>query len=277
MGPPTMRTRAFIGLVILAIILMIVSTPALLTPTAREIQKGAVMAKVPGVPDPDATTPTPSRKPAATAIAANKKLRQLALKGYVASGTDMRDLLPVGARHDTRSGRLAAGSSRTGLPGATQGSDPAFGSPATSQDGLLLDAELCPVFPVGADVAELLADATTKQRYEDGVASSTDPATCRTRYQATVDAATGASGPDLTIPAAVRRQQGAATGQRQSLIGLAVSLREISLLEDMLGDGGVDQLMQDALTDVGTSSTSSSASSTATTGSGSTTATGSGT
>lgn len=186
-----LRTRTFLGMVVLVIMLMVASTPALLDPTAERLQSAAAQAGVPNISAPGEA----ARAEAKARAKAKKQAEQegtaieaaLALRGRtVEADGSLRDQYDPNAR--TTGSRLAIGSHRTVL---ADGAAPVK-TPPPLEDGVLLDRTGCPQFSSDQDVATLWADPVSRARYEAKVASADDPAGCSTLFTQRRDEATGA-------------------------------------------------------------------------------------
>ena len=249
-----MRTRTFLGLILLVAALLVSATPALLTPASRGVEQLAARAGVPGVQVPERATQR------ADGAAATPVESSLELKGYVAEGTDLRDQFRVGERSANHSRRLLDGRGRTLLPGERRGSE-VDAPPYSSDEGILLDAEGCPVFRPETDVAKLWKNPDSRQLYVDRAASADDPAACRTMLDERRGIAVGST--DGAAATLARREL--AGIERGDLTSMLISLEGLSILGSMFDVA--------ELTSPGTA-TDSSSSSTATADTGKQDATG---
>lgn len=205
-----MRTRTFFGLILLIAALLVAATPQLLEPSARGVEKLGIKAGV---------MRTPSSEPVREQRIDNEGgaiPSQMTLKGYAVDRFGgMQDLNRIGERTNQR-GRLTQGEARLGMPGAQVRYD-AYNPPVQSEAGVLLDIEGCPVFPANSDIAALLADPATKQRYADRAASADDPVACRTALDATINAAL-ALPEDGDLPGDQRRRGASVRSDSQRLM-----------------------------------------------------------
>lgn len=223
-----MRTRTFLGLILLVAALVVATTPALLTHTANGVEQLAIDA---GVLDDQ------------TALAKESALRQeqheeksgidvdnrLEIKGFVEEQDgDLRDTRPVGARQVNERGRLEAGNQRLILPGQKPGTD-AYSPPFATEDGVLLDIDGCPVFRPEANVAAMMADPATKTRYDGKVTTSNDAAACRTVFDERVAIATADTSNEPS-GAMGRRMAGL---EYESLESLGITVSQYALLLDI--------------------------------------------
>lgn len=225
-----MRTRTFLGLILLVAALMVASTPALLTPASAGIERLAVDVGM-----------LPNKAAIAKAERKQQKAREkelgttvdprLELKGFTREEDgDMRDTQPVGEREINVRGRLASGSQRLGLPGERPGRD-AYSPPFAAEDGVLLDIDGCPVFRPDADVATMLADPTTQKLYADKVASADDAAYCQAVFQERIAVATAVE-EDRPTGAAQRQLAGL---QYEGFASLGITMREYEMLTRIFG------------------------------------------
>ena len=223
-----MRTRTFLGLILLVAALIVASTPALLTPTANGVEQLAIEAGV--LEDQKALA-----KERAKAQEEREKERgvavedRLEIKGFVEEQDgDLRDTKPVGDREVNERGRLEAGSARLMLPGQKPGTD-AYSPPFAAEDGVLLDIDGCPVFRPEANVAAMMADPDTKTLYDGKVTTSDDAAACRVVFDERVAIATA---DDSGEPSGAmgRRMAGL---QYESLESLGITVSQYELLLDI--------------------------------------------
>lgn len=184
-----MRTRAFIGLILLVAALMVATVPALLAPASAGIERAIVLTGL--IRDPGYEAAMDRKRDAERSLDVQLDKR-LEIKGFVVIEDGvLRDTTPLGARDSNQRGRLDAGSRRTLLPGQPASTD-AYDVPLTDPENLFLDVNGCPMFHPGADVLAILNDPETNQRYADWAASADDPDDCTLVLQARVDAATAA-------------------------------------------------------------------------------------
>ncbi|MCW2974640.1 MAG: hypothetical protein JWN72_2913 [Thermoleophilia bacterium] len=229
-----MRTRTFIGMIILILALIVASTPPLLDVVSKGVQAGAHKAGVPGV---DAVAAAPdSRKPAKAAGGTVDP--RLELKGYTQTGADLRDGYSTAERAATQGYRLATGTHRQLMPGQLSEAT-AASPPLTGAEGVLLDSDGCPLLRPGADSTQVLATPEAKQLYADKVASADDPASCR----ATFTARTTAADPSKATPASERllRELGPGAVRRQDATELLMAKAYYTMLDGMFATGASDK------------------------------------
>ncbi|MCW2955704.1 MAG: hypothetical protein JWO69_573 [Thermoleophilia bacterium] len=225
-----MRTRTFIGLIILVIALMVASTPALLTPASRGIEVGLAQAGVPGFDQAAAAKDATATERTAPIDPIEDRLM---LSGHVRVDNDLRDDFSETERAANHGGRLLGGAGRTRLPGELDTSS-ATDQPIEFQDGVLLDNAGCPVFRQGTDVAALWANADLRQRYEDRAANADDPADCRSVLAARRDAALdGAAASEWTLRGD-RRDTAATLRGTSEQVAMTIAMGE--LYEEMFGE-----------------------------------------
>ncbi len=224
-----MRTRTFIGLIMLVAALIVASTPALLEPTAKGVERLGVEAGF--VEDQKALAKeraAAQKKAQKESGAADEKLE---LKGFaVEEDGDLRDTKEVGARNANERGRLPAGNQRVLLPGQKPGTD-AYSPPFAAEDGVLLDIDGCPTFRPEADVAAMMADEDTRTKYANKVASADDAAACETVLNERIAIAT-ASNEDINLPGDRRHYASMARSDSERMF---LEYRRISMLADVLG------------------------------------------
>lgn len=225
-----MRTRTFIGMIILILALIVASTPALLAVASREIQVGAHKVGIPGV---DAVPNSASSQTSGNA-AGGKVAPRLELKGYTVTGSDLRDGYSTSERAATQGYRLATGTNRQLMPGQLRGAT-ASAPPLTSSKGVLLDSNGCPQFRPDADSTQVLATPAAKQLYANKVASADDPATCR----ATFAARTTAADPTKVTPMSERmlRELGPGAVRRQDATELLMAKAYYTMLDGLFSTG----------------------------------------
>ncbi|MCW2960855.1 MAG: hypothetical protein JWM25_1547 [Thermoleophilia bacterium] len=221
-----MRTRNFIGLIMLVLALMVASTPELLTPAAKGAEAVLAKANMPGFTEQRVTT-----KPADGVSAAEPVDPVLEIKGHaVEEDSDLRDRYSTSEREMNSSGRLNEGRGRRTLPGQQAVADP-FENPAELQDGVLLDNGGCPVFSEGSNVAAIWADADRRALYESKAAAADDPAGCAkvlTSRRAEADAMNA-----WKLPGD-RRDTAATLRGRTGTVALMTTMAQ--LYEDVFGD-----------------------------------------
>lgn len=258
-----MRTRTFLGLIILVAALMVASIPALLAPTARGVEHLAVEAGM--LEDPVAIEKQRRKEQAkreAARGASGDVEDSLEIKGFtVEEDGDLRDTKTNGARDSNERGRLEAGASRALMPGQRPGTD-AYSPPFASQDGVLLDIDGCPVFRPEADVAALMANTESEQRYADKVASADDPADCRTIFAERIAIATGTDDPDVVRGAAGRQLAGL---QYESFESMGITMHEYDMLVDIFDFDGLPEVVAPATGAAAAAKTTTSAATATTT------------
>jgi hypothetical protein len=225
-----MRTRTFIGMILLILVLMVASTPALLDVVAIGVQKAAVRVGLPGVPAPATAAKKPSTKAATGAGTVSARLE---LKGYLVGKPDLRDSYSTAERAAIESNRLGSGAHRqllsNQLKDSTLKSDPIPGV-----NGVLLDSVGCPRFAVGDDVVALMADPTIAANYNAKVAAADDPAGCSTAFAARV-AAADPSKQVTSGTSAMGRRYSTRQLDSMDLPDLLIELQGIELLSGMFG------------------------------------------
>ncbi len=223
-----MRTRTFLGLILLVAALMVASTPALLTPTANGVERLAIDAGV--LDDQKVLAKERERRQEQREQDSGMEVEgRLEIKGFVEEQDgDLRDTRPVGDREVNGRGRLEAGSQRLMLPGQKPGTD-AYSPPFAVEDGVLLDIDGCPVFRPEANVAAMMADPDTKTRYDGKVTTSNDAAACRVVFDQRVAIATA---DDSNEPSGAmgRRMAGL---EYESLESLGITVNQYALLLDI--------------------------------------------
>lgn len=215
-----MRTSAFIGLSLLIMMMIVVSTPALMDPLAKVGEQAAVAT---GLLKPATSVETTTGKKGEPIES------KMVLDGYaIVKDADPRDTVTPDRRAAT-DGRLSAGMSRMLLPGEL-----ATGGPPAAEDGLVpLDATGCPVFRPGEDITAMMAVPETKALYAGKAAAADNPAACTTSLNARIsDAAPAPTDPNAKGTAQAAREDRAAYG---SLIDGA----ETSLLTKITSNAGL--------------------------------------
>lgn len=229
-----MRTRSFIGLAFLILALLVVSTPALLEPTAAGVESLAIST---GVLEP----PKLVNGPRASDEDVDPVEARLQLRGHVADENgDLRDVAREGARDPLGGQRLASGSTRRGLLG-TDADDPLAGPVAG--DALLLDRTGCPTFPKNADLATLLDAPETRERYTAAVAAADDPAACREALNAQIEAAPAGAAAESPTDATIRRGLALDRRAQRNLHAMVISLHEITLLDELLSSARIAEAL----------------------------------
>lgn len=245
-----MRTRTFLGLILLVAALIVASTPALLTPTANGVEQLAIEA---GVLE-DRALLAKERRQAQEQREEDSGItveERLELKGFTEEKDgDLRDTQAVGDREDNERGRLEAGAMRLALPGQKPGTD-AYSPPFAAEDGVLLDIDGCPVFRPEADVAAMMANADTKTLYDGKVTTSDDAATCRTVFAERIALAT-ADNSDEPKGAIARRAAGL---QYESMESLGITVSQYELLLDIFDFSDTSDALAGAAATTGTGST----------------------
>lgn len=190
-----MRTRSFIGLIFLVIILMIVSIPALLVPTAAGVERVGVALGA--FPDAEAKAKKDAAEDAASS--AEPPEAALVLKGHTLTADgDLRDTATPAERASNQHGRLAEGDTRTLLPGQLSDQDAYSRPPISAENGMLLDSTGCPTFDENTDVAAMFADAKVQKAYVAKAAKADDPKACTALLDAR--AAADAKLPETLLP-----------------------------------------------------------------------------
>lgn len=223
-----MRTRTFLGLILLVAALIVASTPALLTPTADGVERLAIEAGM--LQDPKVVARKHEQEQKAREKASGVEVEnRLEIKGFTEEQDgDLRDTRPIGDRDVAARGRLESGRQRLLMPGQKPGTD-AYSPPFAVEDGVLLDIDGCPVFRPEADVAAMMANPDIKTRYDGKVTTSNDAAACRAVFDqrvaiATADSANEPSG------AMGRRMAGL---EYRSLESLGITVNQYEMLLDI--------------------------------------------
>lgn len=181
-----MRTRTFVGLIILILALLVAATPELLQPTAHGVERAGIAAGM---------LEDPSKRWARETRSADEDGPidpRLELKGFVVEENgDLRDLKLPGDRAAAMT-RLADGNRRILLPGQ-QAVDSTL-PPVNSPEGVRLDSTGCPMFSATTDIAAIMQVPELRQRYANRAASSDDPATCIASLEAQIAAAQNPTG-----------------------------------------------------------------------------------
>jgi hypothetical protein len=180
-----MRTRTFIGMIILILALIVASTPALLDLTSNGVQTALHKAGVPGVPAANSGATAPS----SSAPAKDKLTAQLEIKGYIANKNNLRDEYSTAQRAAIDTYRLSTGARRQLLPGQFKDASATSAPIPLSASGVLLDSNGCPEFADGAVSTAVLADPKVQQLYANAIASADNPATCTVTFTARTAAA----------------------------------------------------------------------------------------
>lgn len=223
-----MRTRTFIGMILLILVLIVASTPSLLDVVSGGVQNAGARAGVPGM-----KAPKPSSTTAVATKGGGKVNSQLELKGYLVGKPDLRDGYSDAERAATESYRLGSGAHRQLL--ANQPKDGMLGSdPIPGANGVLLDSAGCPRFSADDDVVTLMADPTMAALYDGKVAAADDPAACKVAFAARVKAADPAQ---QATPGTSASKRHYSTRQLDSMdiADLYVELQGIDMLAGMFG------------------------------------------
>lgn len=262
-----MRTRTFLGLILLVAALIVASTPALLTPTANGVERLAVEA---GVLE-DQSQLQKEREQARAKREQDSDVtvdERLEIKGFEQEKDgDLRDTKAVGERDVNLRGRLEDGSQRVLMPGEKPGTD-AYSPPFAAEDGVLLDIDGCPVFRPEADVAAMMADPDTKTRYDGKVTTSNDAAACRAVFDQRVALAT-ADGADAPSGAMARRAAGI---RYQSMESLGITVNQYAMLLDIFDFTDASDALAAAAATTGSSGSAAGTSTTTSTAASKTTA-----
>lgn len=231
-----MRTRSFIGLILLVAMLIVVSTPALLNPSADGIERLAIKAGI--VDDTQAALQREREQDAAQSTDPVKA--RLVFKGHEvdAKTGDLRDTATAQERASNQRGRLVSGSQRQLMPGQLEDQD-AFSRPVPqTADGMTLDDTGCPVIPDGMDPLAVMGNPTMKAQLTAKVAQADDPAACTTSINELVTEAKTAQTVSSSASPSSRR---ADSIRRRSLNGIAIDLTHMSLLAQMFDVGSLQE------------------------------------
>ncbi len=224
-----MRTRTFFGLILLVAALLVASTPQLLEPTARGVELLGITAGV--MPDPGEAY---SRATRSSKDSEDELEPTLKLKGHlVDENGDLRQVPAEKTRMEQRN-RLGSGSERVSVTGSRSWDPYRPNGHVANPEAALLDTGGCPVFPADADIAAMMADPETRQRYSNLAASADDPKGCRAELEATIKNAVDPVG--FALPGD-RRQ--VASSIRSDSQRLMFDLYMGGLYEDLF-DGWVD-------------------------------------
>ena len=225
-----MRTRTFIGMILLVLALFVVSVPSLLDLASGGVQAAAHKAGVPGV-----EAVRPANQKFASSKAADDGTVQLndglEIKGYEADGDNLRDGYSTAERESIGNGRLKMGSTRQELPDQLRNGT-ITSSPIPTGTGILLDSDGCPTFAKNANPTELMADPDVAQRYDDGVANADEPGACRTTFDARV--AAGEPSDDDTTQRIID-ELGPAAIERMDPTEMLILVAYYDMFEDMFG------------------------------------------
>jgi hypothetical protein len=236
-----MRTRSFIGLMLLVAILIVVSTPAILEPTAEGVEHLAVSAGI--ADDNEAALERERAQDAAqTTVPVEAKL---VFKGHVVDpkSGDLRDTATARERASNQRGRLVAGDQRQLMPGQLEDQDAFSRPPVLTEEGMVLDDTGCPVFADGVDPLAVMGDAKLKAQFAARAAKADDPAACTNSINAIVKQSKQRPGPS-SASSTVRR---ADSTTRRSLHGMVIDLEQMTILSQMF-DGDALQAQLDAVT-----------------------------
>ena len=223
-----MRTRTFIGLILLVAALLVASTPALLTPTAKGVEHVAVQAGI--MPDVEAAERKEKQRQEQAAEGAADPA--LALKGFSREKNgDLRDTVTNNERASNQRGRLEAGDRRVRMPGQLENQD-AYSPPIVLEEGaMLLDSTGCPMMPTTAEEVAYIATDEGSAAYGQRVANADDPTTCQADLLAAVKAVN--TGPTSILPGDRRR---IASSVRSDSDRWVVDLHMWNLWRDMFSD-----------------------------------------
>lgn len=175
-GTDAMRTRSFIGLVLLVAILMVVSVPALLTPAAAGVENGLVKA---GLLNDEERAFEQQRKIDASQTKEPVEERMM-LKGHLLDEEtgNLRDTVTVDKRTSNERGRLAEGDRRVLLPGQLSDQDAYSLPPVATEGAMVLDDTGCPVVPDGQSLSALFEDPAVRRAYQKKANGADDPSGC---------------------------------------------------------------------------------------------------
>ncbi len=181
-----MRTRSFIGLILLIAVLMVVSIPALLQPASAGLETALVKA---GLLEDQQKAFEQARKIDASQSDA-KVTNSMMLKGHELNEEtgDLRDTVSVEKRNSNEHGRLVDGDRRVLLPGQLVDQDAYTTPPITGEDGMVLDNTGCPVVQEDANLSTLFEDADTKAKFQEKADAADDPAACSKTLNDRLDA-----------------------------------------------------------------------------------------
>ena len=224
-----MRTRSFIGLILLVALLMVASVPALLAPATAGVEAALVRAGV--IEDAQAKAEA-ERKADAANDADTSVDPALLLKGHeLQESGDLRDTATASERASNQRARLTEGDQRQLMPGQLEDQDAYSRPPVLAEDGVLLDATGCPVFAAKDDVAAMFADPAVEQRYADKAAAADNPEACTASIEARV-AADDAEDQQL-LPGDVRQAAGSVRSDTDRML---FDLHRVDLFDTFFGN-----------------------------------------
>ncbi|MCW2949034.1 MAG: hypothetical protein JWN41_47 [Thermoleophilia bacterium] len=227
-----MRTRTFIGMIILILVLIVATTPTLLNQASINLQDALHKVGVPGVAAAHRSTgSTPVVSKGGGAVPP-----QLLVKGFTVNKKNLRDGYSTAERGAVQSYRLQSGSTREALPGQLADSS-LTATPVPDPGGVLLDSAGCPMFPANVDSSAVLADPVLAQNYANGIASADNPATCKVIFQTRITAAdpSKVAAADATASALERRHHSASRSEATDNVDRIVLYREWQLANELLG------------------------------------------
>lgn len=185
-----MRTRSFIGLILLVALLIVAASPALLQSSANGMEQLAIDWNL--VDDPQAeyeqslnrdeeSQSDPDAEPAEP---------QLTLKGHVLDPEtgDLRDTVTESTRASNQRGRLERGNRRVLMPGQLENQDAYSLPPVVDEGAFLRDDANCPRFEPWDPVA-MWDDNETRGQWLAAAGDADDPALCRQLLEARVEQA----------------------------------------------------------------------------------------
>lgn len=175
-----MRTSSFIGLIFLAAMLIVVSTPSLLNSTATGIETIGIGAGL--VKDEQAEYDRALRRDAQSRNGEGVEPAEpeLMLKAHVIDpdNGDLRDTVSPEVRESNQRGRLASGTRRALLPGQLANRDANSLPPVVDPGAFLRDDANCPRFEPWDPVA-MWSSPETRGQWLAAAADAEDPGLCR--------------------------------------------------------------------------------------------------
>ncbi len=225
-----MRTRSFIGLILLVALLMVATIPVLLEPATAGVERLFVRAGWKVAEE--------ERKLDAANDADQPVDATLMLKGHeLQESGDLRDTATTTERASNQTGRLADGARRAGLPGMLEDQNAYSRPPVLAQDGVLLDITGCPVFAERDDVAAMFLDPEVEQKYADKAAAADNPDACTAAIEARV--AADEADPQQLLPGDERQAAGSIRSDTDRML---MDLYRLDLFDTFFG--GVDAAEQ---------------------------------
>lgn len=226
-----MRTRSFIGLILLVALLIVASTPALLQASAHGVERLGIRANL--LQDHEADYRRTLREDAEESEAEPAE-PAMVLKGHTLDPEtgDLRDTASGAERAANQRGRLSEGDVRVRLPGQLEDQDAYSRPPVYAEDGMLLDSTGCPVFEADADLVATMADEEARALAATKVGAADDAAAC----EAALNAQLAAVDDETDVVPADRARLGSLNRQESERLWL--ELMRIDLFTDMLGYDG---------------------------------------